>query len=162
MLVSKLAISVQKIFEWFSENIAQCSAMIINTNIMLRVIRNWTENKTETLLYKNTGYLHLEHCPIQSTWQQYSAVPKSWEEWWEIQKSFHITTACSSSSWKRRDNAERSHPRGLHNINQYQSDKRSITRYFEWTWELEMLLMKRVNKYNYFSYSSQVNCKSHY
>lgn len=93
---------------------------------MLGVIRNWTENKSENVfapLYTNTAYPHLEHRPIQSTWQQYSVVPKSWEEWWEIQKSFHTTTVHSSSSWKRRDKTERSHPRGLHNLNQYQSDK---------------------------------------
>lgn len=92
MMVSKLAITIQKIFDGSLRILAQCSAMIIKANIMLEVIRDWIENKTENIfapLHKITAYPHLENCPIQSTWQQYSGVPKSREEWLEIQNSYH-------------------------------------------------------------------------
>lgn len=140
MMASKLAITIQKIFDGSLKILAQYSAMIIKTNIMLEVIRDWIENKTGNIfapLYNITAYPHLENCPIQSTWQQYGGVPKSWEEWLEIQNSYHVRTACSSSFWKRKFQTKRNHQRGLYNLIQNQSDKwAETTSYFKWIWEL--------------------------
>lgn len=76
MMVFKLAITNQKIFDGSLKMLAQCSAMIIKANIMLEVIRNWIENKPENIfapLYKITAYPHLENCPIHLTTVQWSS-----------------------------------------------------------------------------------------